>query len=811
MKVTSGASAHRGYAFGALSLALAVIGLALVLRAAPSPPVASWAQIVVAVAVLAAYLVVESSQIDVAVRRHTLSISLSDLPLVVGLFLIGPWWLLAARLLSALVVFTATRRSASKSAFNLCLFTVEIGVAVTLADLLGFGDGTAVRDWVLAYVVVLGLNVLLTLLIVGAIRLLGARPGLRDAAAMIASAWSSAVIGTTLAVMAVVVIDASLAGLALVAVLLLAAALAHRAYHRLLRRHTDLGQLFAFTQTVGAAETTDEVVTTLLQRARDLLGAEMAVLRLPPQQRAGDLPVPTGAPLIIPRNTKDPVLRQWLISEGLRDALLVPLRDSDEVLGVLQVGNRLSQTGTFGPDDLSLLQTLAAHAEVLWHNGKLLEQLRYDAHHDGLTGLANRTFFRVSLEAHLNSHRDVRAANAAVLLLDLDRFKEVNDTLGHQVGDHLLRIVGDRINAHAPAGSVVARLGGDEFAVLLPDGAGLTSGLDAATRLRHDLAAPYDVEGTLLEVGASIGVALIPDDGEDASTLLQHADVAMYAAKGLASGVARYTAADDRSSLDQLAMAGDLRRALDEGQVVMHLQPQAGLAGGEIVAFETLARWTHPTRGTIMPDEFIPLAEQTGLIGQLTYVALDQGLSACRDWQTLRPGVGVAVNLSPRQLLDVDLAASVAALLATHGVAAHLLTLEITENSILSDSGAAAHALDQLRDLGVRLSIDDFGTGYSALAYLQRLPIDELKIDKSFVMTMTTNPSARAIVQAIIDLSHTLGLSVVAEGVEDESARALLAGFGCDVMQGFLLSRPLAPGQVKDWIRRQPTGSAITR
>ena len=793
----------RRLGFGALSGGLALVGLALVLRAAPRVPTTSITDAVLVLAVLGAYLVAESSQIHVAVRRHTLSISLSDLALVLGLFLLDPWWLLGARLVSAAIVFTATRRSRSKSVFNVCLFATEVGVGVTLVDVLDLGAGTSVQDWAFAYAVVLALNLLLTLIIAGAIAILGGRPSVHDVGAMVASGWLSAVISTTLALMAVVVLDASLAGLVLLGVLVLSAALAHRAYYRLLRRHTDLGQIFAFTQTLGAAQTADQVVTTLLQRARDLLGAETAVLRAP-----DDLPVAGGTPLVVPRHPRDAVLRRWLVSQGLRDALLVPLHDDGELMGVLQVGNRLAQTGTFGADDLSLLQTLAAHAEVLWRNAHLLERLRHDADHDGLTGLANRTHFRTTLQDHLGPDPQGDTDVAAVLLLDLDRFKEVNDTLGHPVGDKLLRLVAERIQHHVPPTSVVARLGGDEFAILVRRATGSCSAIEVAAAVRLALATPFEVDGTFLEIGVSIGVAMVPADGEDASMLLQHADVAMYAAKRLPTGVARYSADDDLSSVHQLAMAGDLRRGLDTGQVVMHMHPQAGLAGGGLVSFEALARWTHPTRGLIMPDDFIPLAEQTGLITQLTQVALAQALTACHAWQSHRPGVGVAVNLSPRQLLDADLPGSVATLLKLHQVAPHLLTLEITETSLLSDSVAASQALRQLRELGVRLSIDDFGTGYSALAYLQRLPIDELKIDKSFVMAMTTDASARAIVQAIIDLAHTLGLSVVAEGVEDEAARALLVGFGCDVMQGYLLSRPLPPTDVADWLRQRE--SAVT-
>jgi diguanylate cyclase (GGDEF)-like protein len=379
------------------------------------------------------------------------------------------------------------------------------------------------------------------------------------------------------------------------------------------------------------------------------------------------------------------------------------------VLGVLQVSNRLGEASAFGRDDLQLLQTLAAHTEVIWHNGRLLEQLRHDAHHDSLTGLGNRSRFRAALNAHLSSlpaadqETDASVARAAVLLLDLDRFKEVNDTLGHPVGDELLRLVARRVVEYVPPEATVVRLGGDEFAVLLPHVTDERPGADVAAAIRGGLTGPFEVQGTRLEVGASIGVAVIPDDGRDASTLLQHADVAMYVAKRLTSGVARYETHDDRSSVHRLAMAGDLRRAMAEGQVVMHMQPQTSLETGRVVCWEALARWERPGGGTVMPDEFIPLAEQTGLIGALTHVALVQALRLCSSWLDTSPDMGVAVNLSPRQLLDPELSSTVSEVLEASGVPARLLTLEITETSIMTDPTAAAAALGTLRELGVRL------------------------------------------------------------------------------------------------------------
>ncbi len=793
----------------ALATVLGAVGLMLVLLVDVTVTGlgADRPAVVVGAGVLLLFVLAESSQFHVEVRKQAFSVSVSDLPLVIGLFLLPPWWLLAVRLLSAVLVFVVRRTAAAKVGFNLGLFVAEVGIASALFHALDPGDGTSGRDWAVAFGVILVVDVVSGVSVIVAMRALDAPPAVDEMARMVLSVVVSGALTTTLALMALVVLVTTSSGIWLLVVLAVVVALAHRAYYRLLRRHADLGQLLVFTQAVGAADTTDEVVSTLLQQARELLQAESALLRLPTTDTGADTPDWFAEPMIVPRGTRDPALRAWLGSVKLHDALIVPLRDDEALLGVIQVGNRLGEASTFGRDDLHLLQTLVAHAEVLWRNGRLLEQLRHDAAHDGLTGLGNRSHFRSELDKHLPGLYSVGPVDdderAAVLLLDLDRFKEVNDTLGHPVGGELLRSVAQRICEHVPPAAVVTRLGGDEFAVLLPHTPPGDTGLEVATRIRQGLTDPFEVQGISLEVGASIGVAAIPADGRDASTLLQHADVAMYVAKTQSHGVARYQPDDDRSSMDRLAMVGDLRRALHDGDVTMYLQPQNRLSTGEVVCWEALARWDHPSRGRVMPDEFIPLAERTGLISLLTHVALAQSLAHCSAWLADSPDVGVAVNLAPRQLLDPELPSTVSSMLRSSAVPARLLTLEITETSIMTDPGAAAAALATLRELGVRLSIDDFGTGHSALAYLQRLPLDEVKIDKSFTMAMTTDPSARAIVRAIIDLAHTLGLSVVAEGVEDVPTRTLLLEYGCDVMQGYLLSRPMPAVEVSGWMAEQ--------
>jgi diguanylate cyclase (GGDEF)-like protein len=774
------------------------------------------------------FVLAESTQVHFEFRRQTYSVSLSELPLVLGLFLLAPEWLLLTRLLAAAGVFAFRRTSLLKSTFNLGLFTAEVGIAAFLFGMLEVGTGLAPADWLVAYVVTLLVGLIGMAAVLAGMRLLQGRRVAPPEVTRIAGVVSvGGALNTTTALVMLITIRTNAAGVILLAVLTLVLVVAFRAYQRLQRRYADLGQLFTFTQTVGPAATSDEMVAHLLARVKDLLKAETAVVRFTPGEpdaesgAASNGEVLPPGPVVIPRNTRDPVLRSWLTTAGFRDAMLVPLSDEGRFIGLLQVGNRLGAMTTFTRDDLQLLQTLTAHAEVLWHNARLVEQLRYDAHHDSLTDLANRSLFlerlqevltsaashepcdreRAALEVHAGWSYDPCTSYAAVLLLDLDRFKEVNDTLGHHVGDLLLQRIAARLSEVLPPAALVARLGGDEFAVLLPHGPSPAEAFDVARVVRAAVGEPFEIEGTMLEVATSVGVAVAPEDGIEPSALLQHADIAMYAAKRSTVGVGRYHSDEDHSSLRRLALAGELRRAVAAGQLTVHYQPKVSLGTGLTVGYEALVRWDHPERGPMMPDEFIPIAEQTGLIVALTHEVLRQALRRCREWLPQHRGVGVAVNLSTRGLADVTLPNVVAQLLEETGVPPGLLTIEITESSVMADFPSALAALRRLSALGVRLSVDDFGTGYSSLAYLQRLPVQEVKIDKSFVMPMALDPAADAIVRAIVDLAHTLKLSVVAEGVEDAATRHALSAMSCDTIQGYLVGRPLSPAQMKEHLR----------
>jgi len=427
------------------------------------------------------------------------------------------------------------------------------------------------------------------------------------------------------------------------------------------------------------------------------------------------------------------------------------------------------------------------------------QALRHQASHDRLTDLPNRALLHERLERLLRAVKDTDQPFSLVLL-DLDRFKDVNDTLGHHIGDDLLRQAAGRLLQEIGATETVARLGGDEFAMLLPAANAQAAG--AVARLILDtLEAPFQVEQHLLTLDGSIGIAVYPEHGTDPQTLLRHADVAMYEAKRSPTGVAIYDPAQDQHTVRRLALMHDLRTAIREEGLRLYYQPKVELPSGRVCGAEALLRWSHPVHGFIPPIEFIPLAEQTGTIVALTEWVLVTALARTRAWQDARRPLPVAINLSARSLQDQRFPDLVARNLERYQCAPANLTLEITESSLMADPARAHEVLTRLHALGVRTAIDDFGTGYSSLAYLKQLPVDEVKIDKSFVLGMGAGDEKdAAIVRSIVAMAHALGKMVVAEGVEDAPTYTLLGQLGCDVLQGYYLSRPLPPSELEQWL-----------
>ncbi|MGH9110152.1 MAG: putative bifunctional diguanylate cyclase/phosphodiesterase [Acidimicrobiales bacterium] len=436
---------------------------------------------------------------------------------------------------------------------------------------------------------------------------------------------------------------------------------------------------------------------------------------------------------------------------------------------------------------------------------RLQRRLQYQAQHDSLTGLPNRQLIVQRLAEALEAgHRS--GAKTGLLLLNLDKFKEVNDALGHVCGDQLLAQIGPRLVTSAVRGhDTVARLAGDEFAVLLPEPPGLAGAVVIADRILAALQTPFTVGVTAtdhatVDIAASIGVTLAPDHGTEPVDLLRQADAAMHEAKESGDGVAVYQPGRGDGAPSRFELLGDLRRALTRRELVVHYQPKVDVATGALTGVEALVRWQHPRRGLLAPAEFVPLAETTDLIHPLTDRVLDLALAQARSWSDAGLTVPVAVNLSARCLHDTSLPARVTATLDRHGVPASRLFLEITESAIMRDPAGALAILCELAGSGIRLSLDDFGTGYSSMTYLRRLPVAELKVDRSFVLDLVGQRADTVLVRSTVDLGHNLGLSVVAEGVEDAATLDALGALGCDIAQGYYFARPMPADELDAWL-----------
>ena len=494
------------------------------------------------------------------------------------------------------------------------------------------------------------------------------------------------------------------------------------------------------------------------------------------------------------------IIASLMIARGI----VRPLRELARVARRIAAGNYSTVPATPRADEIGAL----ASAFRTMQEGLIARESRIMdlAYRDTLTALPNRALYSERLDQAIEAAARVDSP-LAVLLMDLDHFKDVNDSLGHPIGDMLLCEVSARVQSVVRRSTeTVARLGGDEFAILLPD-ATVADAKQIAAEIMHALEAPMTLDGHLVDVRASIGIAAFPADGRESATLLRRADVAMYAAKRKNLGVAVWDDDYDQHSSDRLSLMTDLRQAVDNDELTLVYQPKVPLGSTSENYVEALVRWRHPTRGVVPPLEFIPFAEQTGYIRAITQWVLAHAVAQCAAWRAEGLAMNVSINLSARDLMDSELPERFALMLQQNFCAARWFTLEITESAILDDPAHAIENLKRLHALGCRLAIDDYGTGYSSLAYLRHLPVHELKIDKTFVIGMAHDRSDVVIVRSTIDLAHNMGLAVVAEGVEDEATFDRLRALGCDMVQGYWLSRPLGAAEIPAWIR----GSAWTR
>lgn len=433
------------------------------------------------------------------------------------------------------------------------------------------------------------------------------------------------------------------------------------------------------------------------------------------------------------------------------------------------------------------------------------EKLEYQSLHDALTNIPNRTLLSDRLlQAILAAKRENKSV--ALMMMDLDRFKEINDTMGHHSGDLVLQAVASRLRGALRQSDTAARLGGDEFAVVLPGISDKETAVMLAQKILQAVQAPLILEGRSMDIGMSIGIALYPAQGEDAGALMQRADMAMYAAKRSKSGYAFYDAEADSYCLDRLALKGELRHAITHNELVLYYQPKIDFSSGQISGVEALVRWQHPKHGLMLPDDFIPLAEATGLIKPLTVWVLHQALQQCGEWHRRGLPITMAVNISATSLLNLQLPEIVAEALEETATEPAWLELEITETTVMKEPALAIDVINKLNNMGVRLAIDDFGTGYSSMAYLQKLLVAKIKIDKSFVRHMDSNKNNAIIVRSLIGLGHNLGLRVVAEGVESQDIWNQLKALGCDYAQGYCMGRPIPQEKMWDWLAQSPWG-----
>ena len=802
--------------FGPTGLTLAFVVLSIVLwivtglGGAAGPSHRWW----VLVALAAAFLVAESTQLHVEFRRQSNIITLSELPLVVGLFLVGPGLLLATRLLVVLSVSVKQRRNPVKGAFNLALVGTEVVVAEAIFVGFDTTDITHPRSWLAALLAVVATSAMAVLSIQAVIRLAQGPQRLSDTLPEVALAPAIGIVNGIAGLVILLVLHASGWASLLIAVLCAMLVLAYRSYARSHRQHANLRKVYAFSRLLELTRSSDAPLDAALNEARDVLNASRLTLRLfgehplslsvdgdghvstPPDLDPDD-PILTRA-----RNSRSGALltgrksESMLVTRGAREIILVPLRSGPNALGHLEFSDRQNSLSRYTAEDVQVADSLATRLTAAIENQDLVGRLRHAAYHDLLTGLPTRTRLGQHLEAAID---EVEGGVVALVQLDLDRFKEVNDSLGHTWGDELLVLVGQRLTRKAPEGAMVARVGADEFAVV-GQVSGPKAAAELAATLRDAVSTSYPLAGLTIDASATAGVALAPDHGDDAPTLMRRVDVALSNAKNIGRHTSMYDPSMEQESLQRLRLVTELRAALASGQVVVRYQPKIDLRSRELVGVEALVRWNHPEYGEVAPDRFVPLAEVTGLIGILTDHVLRASLAQCRHWLDRDLQIPVAVNLSARTLTDNEFPDRVAGMLREYAVPAQLLSFELTESSVMTDPDSMKPVLHRLNALGTGLSIDDFGTGYSSLSQLRRLPVNEVKIDKEFVFTMGTDLGDLAIVRAIIELGHSLGLRVVAEGVEDELSRDLLLGNQCDVIQGYLVSRALDPDRLDAWL-----------
>ncbi|TDV45541.1 EAL domain-containing protein (putative c-di-GMP-specific phosphodiesterase class I) [Actinophytocola oryzae] len=842
--------------FGVFSVLVLVAGVAAALGVTWWLPFDGGSELIWTGLLLAVgFLIVEQLSVNIDVRGGvSWTISFTEIPLAIGLF-VAPFPVVLAAHLVAGVGTLLARRVQDRVLYNTGAETLEIAVAFTvfafLTDTLSGRPG-----WFAVFAGALSAPVTSTLLALVAVFVLGRRIRLGAATKLVSRTLVLGLVNASVGVVGYEVATNVDNGWPLVLAMLGGLWALYLAYSGLLREQRDLEALSEVSLIVArsgrraaarpaagadtAAAVSSEDWLGIAQRIKDQLGAARVVLRLrfDPQQPmhtvvAGDemakamydleatgaradalLRLPGSHVRHFRRVDALPEVRTALVERDAQEALVVPLRSASHLLGVVEAHDKLSRWRGFGQADIRMIGTTASHLATALDNRRLLATLRHDAYHDPLTGLYNRPGFRQVATELLGTN-----PGSVMLRVDLEVQPAISDALGYAWSDRITIAAGRRLRDTLGADTPLARLEGGAFAALLVD-SDFDQAQLVANQLIVSLSTPYPVDRLSIEAGVVIGYSSASmADGVlfsettsanardvapatmDVDELLKRADVALRAARTSGEPARAYVPSMGQMFLRRFQLVTQFRQAMETGQVKIHYQPKISLPSREILGVEALVRWRHPEFGDLHPDEFVPAVEAAGLVDALTDFVLEQSLIKVRKWMDRGLRIGVAVNLSVRSLANLSFPDSVSAVLKRHDVPPELLTLELTESGVMADPQRALPVLRALSNLGVVLAVDDFGTGYSSLAYLRQLPVDEVKIDKSFVFGMGSDLGDLAVVRSIVELGHSLGLTVVAEGVEEDVARDQLAAMGCDVAQGYLISRPLSEERLEAWLQ----------
>ncbi|MGK5674093.1 putative bifunctional diguanylate cyclase/phosphodiesterase [Micromonospora sp. URMC 106] len=810
-------------------LALLAVVCATVVGLVAPEPFGEWP---LAALLLVAMVAAGMPVLNFTVRRQSIGMTLNEIPLVLAFFLVRPLTVVTIYTLAAVITHVRHRFGATKFWFNVARAAAGSSLAVLVLQAFPPLDDVGPATW-FTMIAAASMVILVSLTAIAGVHTLlqGWQAG-REVFRKSVPGLLAAAINIVCGMIVLILIAATWWSLLLLAVLVAALALVYRAYAQFFRQHRTLTDMYELSRAVSESGQYGTLPDALLGRVRALMQAEYATLWLPAQGRHPEVLLTArnddpglldfaktppalrerardqGRTVAVGRGmTTDGDLRAALSAQRVKDVIVIPLRSGQAVIGTLEVANRLGDSNYFVRTDVPLFETVAAHAAVALENSRLVDRLRHDAYHDTLTKLPNRRRISGALDEAVK----IRAPGevVALLLFDVDRLRQVNESLGHAAGDKVLVEVADRLRACAPSSALVGRAGGDEFLVTLRLESA-EAAVELAAQLREQIRDEMVFDALTLDVDTAVGVAVHPDHGSDAASLLQRVDLAATAAKSVPGSVQLFNPALESRSLRRLGLAGDLRRALDDGELEVYFQPKVTLRDRRLVGVECLARWEHPAHGSVAPEDFVAVAEHTGQLARFTEFVLREGLRRSRDWSHAGQPLAVAVNLSARTLTDQHFPARVQELLDEYDVPPQRLTLEIKEAGVLDGTDRPIPTLRRLRDLGVRLSVDDFGTGDSSLAHLRRLPVHEVKVDRSFVQGMATDPGDLAIVNAVVTLSQQFGLAVVAEGVESELTLELLQDIGCEIGQGFLFSRPLPYERLEAWFGAQVDPETIS-